>query len=330
MRFPRAGRVSLAAAGSLAVALVAAACSGSSAGTSSAATSAHLEKTNIVVGGLPVVDTAGLYLAQKEGFFKQAGLNVTIVPIAATPLAMPLMLAGKVDIVAGANYVSLLQAQASGKASFKILVDGTACNADTFQVLAAAGSHITSAAGLAGKRIAVNVKPNIQTLLTNTALQTAGVNPKSVTYVVVPFAKMAHALAAGQVDAISVVEPFITAAETSIGAEPVMSDCTGPTANFPMSGYFSTGKWAQTYPNTARAFQAAMERGQALAQANRSAVEQILPTYIKTLSQQESAVVNIEQFPTSVNETHLARVASLMINGGLVSPQFTIAPMLFH
>ena len=329
MRFTRAGRVSLAAAGGLAVALIAAACSGSSAGTSSATTAAHLEKTNIVVGALPVVDTAGLYLAEKEGYFQQAGLNVTIVPISASPLAIPTMEQGKVDIVAGANYVSFFQAQAAGK-HFKILVDGTACSPDSFQVLAAAGSHITTPASLAGKRIAVNVLNNIQTLLTNTTLQAAGVNSATVHYVPVPFPEMAQALATGKVDAISAVEPFITSAELSIGAEPVMSTCTGPTANFPMSGYFSTQKWAQTYPNTARAFQAAMARGQALADASRSSVEQILPSYIKNLTPVQSAVVNLGQFPTSLNAAHLARVVSLMISGGLVSPQFSVDPMLFR
>jgi NitT/TauT family transport system substrate-binding protein len=330
MRFPRAGRVSLAAVGSVALALAATACSSSSAGTSSATTSAHLEKTSITVGALPVVDSAGLYLAKKEGYFQQAGLNVTITPIAQSPQAIPTMVAGKVDIVAGANYVSFFQADALGKGPFKVLVDGTACNADTFEVLAAPGSHITSAAGLAGKRIAVNVTNNIQTLLINTALQTAGVNPATVHYVPVSFPKMAAALATGKVDAISEVEPFITASELSNGDEPVVSTCTGPTANFPMSGYFSTAKWAQTYPNTARAFQAAMARAQALADASRSAVEQVLPDYIKGLTPEQSAVVNIGQFPTAVNETHLARVASLMINGGLVTKQFSVTPLLFH
>jgi NitT/TauT family transport system substrate-binding protein len=330
MRFPRAGRVSLAAVGSLAVALAAAACSSSSAGTSSATTSAHLEKTSITVGALPVVDSAGLYLANKEGYFRQAGLNVTITPIAVSPQAIPFMAAGKVDIVAGANYVSFFQADALGKGPFKVLVDGTACSADTFQILAAPGSHITSPAGLAGKRIAVNVKNNIQTMLTNTALQTAGVNPATVHYVPVAFPKMAQALAAGQVDAISEVEPFITASELSNGDQPVMSTCSGPTANFPMSGYFSTAKWAQAYPNTARAFQTAMARGQALADASRASVEQILPDYIKSVTPQVSAVVNIGQFPTALNETHLARVANLMISDGLVTKQFSVTPLLFH
>jgi len=329
MRFPRAGRVSLAAAGSLAVALVAAACSGSSASTSSATTSAHLEKTSVVVGTLPVLDTAGLFLAIKDGYFQDAGLNVSVSPIAASPQAIPDMLHGKVDIVAGANYVSFFQAQAEGAAQFKVLADGASCSSDTFQILAMPGSHITSAAGLAGKTIAVNVKNNIQTLLINTALETAGVNPATVHYVVVPFPKMAQALVAHQVDSISVVEPFISEAELGVGAEPVISTCTGPTADFPISGYLATQKWAQQYPNTARAFQTALDRGQVLADASRSAVEQVLPSYIKGLSPEQAAVVNFGQFPTALDGTHLQRVANLMFSGGLVSQQFSVQPMLF-
>src|SRR5450631_2839223 len=93
MRFPRAGRVSLAAVGSIAVALAAAACS-SGGSTTPATAAAHLETTNVVVGALPVVDSAGLYLAQQQGYFKQEGLHVTISPIAASPDAIPEMKSG--------------------------------------------------------------------------------------------------------------------------------------------------------------------------------------------------------------------------------------------
>ncbi len=329
MRFPRAGRVSLAAVGSIAVALAAAACS-SSGSTTPVTAAANLETTNIVVGALPVVDTAGLYLAQQEGYFKQEGLNVTISPIAASPDAIPEMQHGQVDIVAGANYVTFFQAQAAGKGPFKVLVDGTSCSTDTFEILALPDSNITSAADLAGKTIAVNTKNNIQTMLTNTALQTAGVDPSTVKYVAVPFPDMATELAEHKVDAISAVEPFITSAELSKGAQPVISTCTGPSAGFPISGYFALRSWTQKNPNTARAFQAAMTRGQALADASRADVEQILPTYIESLDPDQSAVVNIGQFPTSLNQTHLNRVVSLMQTEGLIGANFSVAPLLFH
>src|SRR5258708_22001955 len=151
MRLNRAGRVSLAAAGGLALAVLAAACSSSSA-ASLPPPPPGLEKTHLTVGALPVVDSVGLYLAIKNGYFKQEGLTVTADPVAKSPDAIPLMEQGKVDIIAGANYVSFFQAQltSGGKLQFKVLVDGTSCGPDTFDVLAMPRSGINSPAPPAG------------------------------------------------------------------------------------------------------------------------------------------------------------------------------------
>ena len=222
------------------------------------------------------------------------------------------------------------QADEAQHANLKVVADGQSCADDTFEVLSAAGSGITSAKNLAGKTIAVNTTNNIQTLLTNTALETAGVNPASVKYVPVPFPNMGKELAAHKVDAISVVEPFITENELRYGAQPVMSTCTGPTATFPISGYFATSAFLQKYPNTARAFQQAIDRGQALADSSRSDVEEIMPNYIKGLTANAAAVVNLGNFPPSIDETHLQRVASAMVSGHLVASDFSVAPLLFH
>jgi NitT/TauT family transport system substrate-binding protein len=320
----------LAAAGGLALAVLAAACSSSSAAT--LPPPPGLEKTHLTVGALPIVDSVGLYLAIKNGYFKQEGLTVTADPVAKSPDAIPLMEQGKVDIIAGANYVSFFQAQLSsgGKLQFKVLVDGTSCGPDTFDVLALPSSGINSPAQLAGKKIAVNLTNNIQTLLTNTALRAANVNPSTVHYVQVAFPQMAAALQEHKVDAISAVEPFITGAELGDGAQTILSDCTGPTANFPISGYIATQAWTRKYPNTARAFQIALDRGQALADSSRADVEQALTGYIKGLTSQEAAIVNLGQFPTTLDSTHLQRVASLMATGGLASQQFSVEPMIFH
>jgi NitT/TauT family transport system substrate-binding protein len=328
MRFTRARRLSLAATGGLAVALLAA-CTSSGSGTSATTASAHLEKTSITVGALPVVDSAGLYLARQNGYFKQAGLNVDIQPVAQSPLAIPEMKSGKIDVVAGANYVSFFQAAEVKNLPVKLLVDGEACTDDTFEVLSLPTSGITTPAGLVHKTIAVNILNNIQTMLTNTALQAAGVNPASVTYKVVPFPKMGQALRDGKVDAISVVEPFITENELDFGAQPVMSTCNGPTANFPISGFFALSSFTQKYPNTARAFVAALERGQALADSNRADVSEILPTYIPHLTANQAAVVNLGQYPTALDTTHLQRVADAMAKAAL-APGFKVDPLLFH
>ena len=328
MRFTRAGRLSLAAVGGLAVAVLAA-CTSSGSSTSATTASAHLEKTTVNVGALPVVDSAGLYLARQNGFFKQAGLTVNISTVTQSPLAIPEMQKGRIDVVSGANYVSFFQAATVKNLPVKLLVDGESCTADTFEVLAKPTSGITTPAGLAHKRIAVNITNNIQTMLTNIALQAAGVNPASVTYVRVPFPDMGSALKSGAVDAISVVEPFITENELKVGAQPVMSTCDGPTANFPISRYFALSSFVQKYPNTARAFVAALERGQALADSNRADVEEILPTYIKGLNANQAAVVNLGQYPTALDITHLQRVADAMAKADLV-PSFKVSSLIFH
>ena len=328
MRFTRAGRLSLAAVSGLAVAALAA-CTSSGSSNSATTASAHLEKTTVNVGALPVVDSAGLYLAKQNGYFTQAGLNVNITPVAQSPEAIPEMQSDKVDVVAGANYVSFFQAAVVGHLPVKLLVDGESCTADTFEVLAPPSSGITTPAGLAHKRIAVNIKNNIQTMLTNTARQAAGVDPASVTYVKVPFPLMGAALKSGAVDAISVVEPFITENELKAGAQPVLSTCTGPTANFPISGMFALSSFTQKYPNTARAFVAALERGQALADSNRADVAEILPTYIHGLSANAAAVVNLGQYPTSLDTTHLQRVADAMAKAHL-APGFQVKSLIFH
>jgi len=328
MRLTRAGRIPLAAA-ALAVTMLATACSTLGLGTPAVTRAAHLGMTHVTVGALPIVDDVALYLAQKEGYFSQAGLNVTIKPIAQSVAAIPDVKAGTINVIAGANYASFFQAAAKGTFKPMVVADAIACQQDDDNVLALPSSGIRSPADLAGKTIAVNLTKNIQTLMINTVLRADNVNPSSVHYVAIPFPKMISALKKHKVDAISPVEPFITQAELKAGAEPVLSECTGPTADFPLSGYIASQSWAQKYPNTARAFQSAIEKAQALADSNRAAVEQILPTYSK-ISPEEAAILNLGQFPTTLDATHLQRAANLMYTGGLLHAPLNVSSLLLH
>src|SRR5215470_6552128 len=316
MMFPRRRTACIIAAG-LATLWATAACGGSSqTSTSSSSSGGGLEMTHLTVGALPIVDDAPLFLAIKNGYFKQLGLTVTTEIIPQSTLAIPDMLHGTVDIIGTGNYVSFFEGQAKGAFGVKVLAAGYVCTKNNFSVVALPQSGIKGPAGLAGKTIAVNLTNNIQTLMTNAVLKANGVNPASVKYVVVPFPNMAAALKAGRVDAISVVEPFLTGAEASIGAVPVTSECSGSLINFPLSGYFATAAWAAKYPHTAHAFQVAMAKAQAFAQAHPAAVAQILPTYTKV----PAAVaphINLNDFPVTMDPTQLQRVANLMLAGGL-------------
>ncbi len=129
--------------------------------------------------------------------------------------------------------------------------------------------------------------------------------------------------------AASLVEPFLSQAEASLGANAILRQCQGPTANLPLSGYFATAAWTDRYPATARAFARALERAQVLADDDRAAVEKILPSYIR-ITKQITALVNLNAYPTSLDPVLIQRVADLMQQRGLLTKPLTVGPLLFH
>jgi len=342
MKFTRVRRVPVAAAALVATAILVTACSSSSSSSSapsastssSASTSASAASspsssstaatTSIVVGALPVLDTAGLQVAIKEGFFAQAGLNVTVKSVAQSTVAIPDLLHGSIDIIGGGNYVSFLEAQANGAFPVQFLAPAVDCTATDYGVVALPSSGITTAAGLAGKTIAVNLTKNIQTLTTDAVLKSEGVG--AVSYVQIPFPDMVSALKAGRVSAISVVEPFLAAA-LKAGGKLVTSTCTGPTADFPMSGYITTQTWSQQHPAAAAAFQKALEEGNAYADANPSVVRSVLPTYT-SLTAAAAASVPLGDYPSTLTTAPLQRIATLMKGSGLATPSNLSALLL--
>jgi NitT/TauT family transport system substrate-binding protein len=197
------------------------------------------------------------------------------------------------------------------------------CAPKNLEVLTLPGSGITSAKDLAGKKVAVNLTSNIQTLTLNAILKAGGVTGEP-DYVAIPFPEMGAALKAHRVDAISVVEPYVTADEKDDGAVPVTSQCVAPVANYPLSGYFATASWVQRYPNTLRAFQRAMARAQAYADANPAAVRAILPTYIK-ITASEARQVALGTFPASIDVAQLQQMADRMLQQGMISSKFQVS-----
>jgi NitT/TauT family transport system substrate-binding protein len=337
MRRTRAGRLARTAAGAISLAVLAAACgsSGSSssstsgtgpaAGPGSSASSAAV--TSIVVGALPVIDTAGLQVALRQGYFAQAGLNVTIKSVTQSTAAIPDLLHGSIDVIGGGNYVSFLEAQAHGTFPVEFLAPADDCTTDTYGLVAMPSSGITAPAGLAGKTIAVNLTQNIQTLTTDAVLKASGVDTSSVHYVQVPFPDMVAALQAGRVGAISVIEPFLAAA-LAAGGKLVTSTCTGQTADFPLSAYVTTQSWAQQHPAAARAFQQALAKGNAYASAHPDYVRGLLPTYT-AITAKAAAGLPLTTFPATLSTGSLQRIATMMQAGGLTAPS-DVASLIFH
>jgi NitT/TauT family transport system substrate-binding protein len=166
----------------------------------------------------------------------------------------------------------------------------------------------------------------LQTLTINAVLRDQGINPAGITYVEIPFPDMPAALASGRVDAISEVEPFITAAERD-GAASVLAQCQDSTTDMPLSGYFVTEDWAARHAGTAMAFQRAIEQAQAAADADGALVRKVLPAFTG-MSPAAAATISLPYYPAALDPAQLQRVVALMRSDRLVGGSFSPVPLL--
>ena len=191
-------------------------------------------------------------------------------------------------------------------------------------LLTTVGSRITTLAGLAGKKIAVNGTSSIGTLLISTLLAENGISPAKVRFVTDKqgFPDMPGQLQRGQWDAAFLAEPYATKAEEDYGQVELADLDQGATMNFPIGGYVATQAWARQHPQTAAAFVRAIEEGQALAEDNPSAARAAMGKSDQ-LPREVTAVMSLPDFPVGpVNEQRMQRTADAMLQFGVLAPQY--------
>jgi NitT/TauT family transport system substrate-binding protein len=290
--------------------------------------SSGLEKESITVAALPLVDSAALHIAAEQKLFEAEGLKVKIEPVAQSLAALPALKNGQIDVIAGANYVTFLQAHQQGTLKVKVVADGVAEAPRFMRLLVLPGSPIKRPADLAGRTVAVNILNNIQTLTFNEVLRANNVDPATIKYRAVPFPLMDKALANGDVDAVHTAEPFGTVFEQKLRARMVLDGGGGPVSGIPVSGYLSTDSFVARNPRTAAAFQRAITKAQALAAGDRRQVEKVLPGYAK-VDAPTAAKLALPGYPTSVDPARLQRLADLMLQQGLIRTAIDARGVIF-
>ena len=307
--------------------VLAAFATGCSDSTSSKAPGA-LEKDTITVASLPLLDAAAVHIALSHNFFRDEGLDVKIEPVAQSIAALPALKNGQLDIIAGANYVTFLQAHESGALKLKIIADGAAEAPRFMQLLVLPDSPITKPKDLEGRTVAVNILNNIQSLTLNAILKANNVDPAKVKYLAVQFPLMDKALANHDVDAVHTGEPFGTVFQRKLGARMVIDGGGPPVTGLPVSGYVATEDFVAKYPKTAAAFQRAIEKAQALAAGDRSQVESVLPSYAKVDAQTAKTLI-FPTYPTSLDPARLQRLSDLMLQDGLLKSPLDVTGVIF-
>ena len=127
---------------------------------------------------------------------------------------------------------------------------------------------------------------------------------------------MAAQLAAGKIAAAAMPEPFATSAAQKYGAVVLADLNQGATQSFPIQGYVATRSWVQHNPGTLKAFLAALEQGQQIADTSRSAVEQAMEGLNGPMNGQVppivAAVMALNIYPIGIDAARLQRVPDVM------------------
>jgi NitT/TauT family transport system substrate-binding protein len=319
-----ARRISL---GFLAVTLLAAGCTSPSGSTADGGAS-------ITVAVIPGADTAPVMIAAKAGVFRDHGLNVVVRNYNSLQHEVQALKNGSVDIAAG-DYADFFYEDAVGKASLHLVADGYDATSNLMEVLSLPGSGITTPQDLAHKVVATpepqlipsgnSVPYSIETLATESVLNSDGVTPTDVTWRPVPEQNMIRELRSGQVSAILATEPYITEAESDLGAVEVMDSCSGSTAGLPLSGYFSLAAYAGSHRTQVQQFRAALASAQANASSGGS-LQAMLP-HLTGMSSQDAALVTIGSYPTSLSVGQVQRVADLMLDSGVISTPLNVGKL---
>lgn len=137
-------------------------------------------------------------LAEREGFFRKAGLAVEMQETPGAAKAMEALLAGSVDSIVG-TYEQVLQAHAQGKpvVAYMLLTD---CHC--LALVAAPGKAITSVSDLKGKVIGVGAPGGQMQNFAGFLLQRVGLRSDDAAYVAIGVgANALTAIEAGKVDA---------------------------------------------------------------------------------------------------------------------------------
>ena len=168
------------------------------------------EKPDLIigVGGKPLLYYLPLTIAERKGFFKEEGLNVTINDFAGGSKSLQALVGGSVDMVAGA-YEHTIRMQNKGQDILAV------CDLGRFPGIVIAvrkelGNEIKSVKDLKGRKMGVTAPGSSTALMLQYALQKNGLKADDVAIIGVGSGSSAiAAMTKGEIDGLSHLDPVI-------------------------------------------------------------------------------------------------------------------------
>ncbi|MET0820516.1 MAG: ABC transporter substrate-binding protein [Aeromicrobium sp.] len=275
----------------------------------------------VKVGALPILDVAAMHLGIQEGLFEKEGLDLEVENAQGGAAIIPAVLKGSTPI-GFSNVTSLLIARSKGL-PVQIIAPASASTGEPGKDFAAVvvkdDSSIQGAADLAGKTVAINTLNNISDTVIRETVRKDGGDEKAVKFVEMAFPDMPAALDAGNVDAVFVVEPFLSITGKA-GARPVAWPYAEAVDGLEVAVFFTSEQTAKSDPELIEKFTRAMVASQELASSDEAKLRAI-PTSYTEIDESLLAGLTFPRFASSVSEQSGKGLADLGRADGLFDDQ---------
>jgi len=206
------------------------------------------------------LDTMPYFYAAQQGYYKEAGLDVTLSTNDSGPAVVTGVLNGTYDAATAAAFPILIAI--SKGADLRVLAGAVVIRPDTgnSSLVVRKDSPIKGYKDLEGKTVATNALTSLTVLATKIGVKAAGGDGNRVKFLALPFKAASQAVAQGQADAAVVINPFGT--EAANDGMKVIADPIGTQlpAGAPYQILFTAAKTATARQAQFQAFEKATQR----------------------------------------------------------------------
>jgi NitT/TauT family transport system substrate-binding protein len=288
------------------------------------------ETAKLRIAAIPIAGFTPLYAADKLGYFKQEGLEVTIDRGAAGGAqTLPLLVQGTLQLaVTPVVSVALANQQGFNIRLIPPSLDAKRTTPGQTAQIVLADSPIKSPADLKGKRVAVNVINSVNWLYDRAFIRKVGkIDPAQVQYAEVPFPSMIDPLLRGAVDAINVPQPFhhiaLATGKVRVLGYPFVEIQPG----MHIAPYAGTADWLNANPNTVKAFENAMRKAIEYMRSNPQEAKKLIAGFTNAKPELVEAVP-MDDWSTTLSAADVEKTLQIMKQEGVLKKALSAKDML--
>ena len=267
----------------------------------------------------PLIGSAAVYLGAQEGFFADEGIDLTINSLPPDSKAVVEMVAAGNADFGLSDTLTLLVEHTSGT-PIKILSGAYSStsdpNSDFAALVVTQDSPITTVTDIQGKLVSTAAPRSLDETVVQGMISDDGGNPAGVHFVKVAPSAAIGALESGEVDVAFLVEPYLSWAIDA--GHRVLSYPYVDYVNYlNVAAFFTSSETAESNPELAKHFQAAVKKSLTFAQNNPQAARDIFATYTTTEEATRTTLI-MPRFTPTIERPAFEKLAATAKEHGII------------